>query len=264
MYAATNLTVAVGGRTLIRNVDMAIAPGRLVAVIGPNGAGKSTLLRALAGERQPASGSVSLHGRNVFALAAGELARWRAVLAQTVTVTFPFSVSEIARLGARATTDAATLDALVTRALAAVHMADAAERPITQLSGGEQQRVHLARVLVQLWAQPDDGDARYLLLDEPTAHLDPAHQVLAATLARAHAMAGGGVLAVLHDVNLAAGIADEIIVMQSGSLVAHGRPSEILDEHLLADVFGIPFLAIGENGRRVLMPALPGHSGKGA
>ncbi|MCB1394117.1 ATP-binding cassette domain-containing protein, partial [Nitrobacter sp.] len=171
---------------------------------------------------------------------------------------FPFSVSEIARLGAPPATDTATLDALVVRALAAVHMAEAAGRPITQLSGGEQQRVHLARVLVQLWAQPDDGDARYLLLDEPTAHLDPAHQVLAASLARAHATAGGGVLAVLHDVNLAAGIADEIIVMQDGALVAHGPPDAILDEHLLGDVFSIPFHTIADNGRRVLMPALPG------
>ena len=258
MYAATNLTVSVGGRPLIRDVDMAIAPGRLVAVIGPNGAGKSTLLRALAGERHPSAGAIHLHGRDVFALSADELARWRAVLAQTVTVTFPFSVSEIASLGATTTVDHATLDALVMRALEAVHMADAAERPITQLSGGEQQRVHFARVLVQLWAQPDDGDARYLLLDEPTAHLDPAHQVLTATLARAHASAGGGVLAVLHDVNLAAGIADEIVVMQNGRLVAHGPPDEILDEHLLADVFGISFHAIADDGRRVLMPALPG------
>jgi iron complex transport system ATP-binding protein len=246
----------VGRRSLIEEINLVVGPGRLVALVGPNGAGKSTLLRAMAGERKIAAGKALLHGYHVAELSAEALAGWRAVLAQTVSVSFPFLVEEVVRLGLRrgSNGDAAHL---VRRALEAVQLAGEAARPINELSGGEQQRVHLARVLVQLWSQPMDGKARYLLLDEPTTHLDPAHQVLVATLARAHAVAGGGVLAILHDLNLAAAVADEVAVMQRGRIVARGAPTLLHDEALMADVYGVPFRLVRGREGGVLLPHFP-------
>jgi iron complex transport system ATP-binding protein len=126
------------------------------------------------------------------------------------------------------------------RALDAVGMAAMGERIVTSLSGGEQQRVHLARVLAQLAGDPGDTRARFLLLDEPTASLDLAHQLLVLKLAREHAAAGGGVLAVLHDLNLAAMAADEVLAMEAGRVVARGRPDEVITDRLLAEVYGVP------------------------
>jgi iron complex transport system ATP-binding protein len=256
MYEAKSLTVTVRGRNLIEEIDLAIAPGRFVALVGPNGAGKSTLLRAMAGERKIAAGEALLHGYDVARLSADALAGWRAVLAQTVSISFPFLVEEVVRLGLRHGGNGGAAQ-LIQRALEAVQLAGEAARPINELSGGEQQRVHLARVLVQLWSQPEDGRARYLLLDEPTTHLDPAHQVMVATLAKAHAAAGGGVLAILHDLNLAAAVADEVAVMQQGRVLARGAPTLLHDEALMAGVYGVPFRLIKGRDGGVLLPHFP-------
>ena len=162
---------------------------------------------------------------------------------------------EVLALGAPPETLRRDAEALVLRAADAVGMAASLDRPVNQLSGGEQQRVHLARVLVQLWAHPSDGNARYLLLDEPTSHLDPAQQVLVARLARAHAAGGGGVLAVLHDLNLATAIADEVVVMRQGRIAARGAPRATLSTALLAEIYGIGFRAIEAGAETWLMPA---------
>jgi len=123
--------------------------------------------------------------------------------------------------------------------LEAVGLFAEAGRSCLSLSGGEQQRVHLARVLVQLWSQPEDGLARYLLLDEPTASLDLSHQFMVMKLARAHATAGGGVLAVMHDLNLAAMLADEIVALDNGRVAARGPPGQVITDRMLADVYGV-------------------------
>jgi iron complex transport system ATP-binding protein len=143
---------------------------------------------------------------------------------------------------------------LVEHGLDAVGMSEFAERPITRLSGGEQQRVHAARVLVQLWAQPEDGRARYMLLDEPTTHLDPAHQLLLLRLARLHANTGGGVLAILHDINLAATVADEVIAMNRGRIVARGEPTAVLTEAILGDIYGVAFDVFEVSGQHWAAP----------
>jgi iron complex transport system ATP-binding protein len=193
----------------------------------------------MAGERRPSAGAIRLHGRDLLAYTPAALARYRSVLAQSVTLAFPFSVGEVVRLGLPARALAARAAALERRGLEAVGMEAYGDRPASDLSGGEQQRVHLARVLVQLWAAEDDGRARYLLLDEPTASLDLSHQLLVLKLAREHAAAGGGVLAVLHDLNLAAMIADEIVALDRGRVVARGAPEQVITDRLMADTYGV-------------------------
>jgi iron complex transport system ATP-binding protein len=254
MYEARGTTVEIGGRTIVTNADLAVAAGEVVAMIGPNGAGKSTLLRAMAGDRRIAAGSIRINGDDVATLSARELASRRAVLGQSVALNAPYTVDEVVRLGLPETVRTAAGDALVERGLAAVSLEEFAPRTITTLSGGEQQRVHAARVLVQLWAQPEDGRPRYLLLDEPTAHLDPAHQTFILKLARAHALSGGGVLAVLHDLNLAAAAADTIAVLDRGAIIARGPPAAILSADLLQQVYGVAFDVTTAAGRLSVSP----------
>jgi iron complex transport system ATP-binding protein len=238
MYEASGIGFAIGARKLLDGVDLALAPGRVTVLVGPNGAGKSTLLKVIAGELRPSAGAVRLHGREVASFRPAELARLRSVLPQSVTLAFPFSVDEVVRLGLPQGFPRARADALIARALDSVGLLAEAGRACPSLSGGEEQRVHLARVLVQLWSSPDDR-ARYLLLDEPTASLDLAHQLLVMRIARAHAEAGGGVLAVMHDLNLAAMLADEIVALDRGRVAARGEPGSVITDRLMAEVYGV-------------------------
>ncbi|MFT3974164.1 MAG: heme ABC transporter ATP-binding protein [Amaricoccus sp.] len=239
---------AAGGRSS-NSVSLAVAPGELVALCGPNGAGKSSLLAVLAGELRPGAGEARLDGRPLATLGPGALARERAILEQAPTLAAPFTVSELVGLGmslvARADVDEA---AIRSRALAAAGVADLAGRGADRLSGGERARAHLARVLAQLWAGRAAGGGRYLLLDEPTASLDIAHQLVVMRAARAEVRAGAGVLCVLHDLNLAAGFADRAALMQAGRIVAAGPPVEVLRADRLSEVYGSP-LAVEQTTR---------------
>ena len=239
MLEARHLTVAVGRHRLLDRVSLTLAPGELVAVLGPNGAGKSTLLGCLAGARALTAGRVTLDGHPLARLDAGALARRRAVLAQNTVVTLPVHAEEVVALGRVPHADDATATRRVVAA--ALDAADASPfiaRSVATLSGGEQQRVHLARALAQIW--PDDGTApRYLLLDEPTASLDLAHQAQVMATARALADAGHGVLAILHDLNLAAAAADRLVLLDGGRLAASGPPTAVLTGERIAAVFGL-------------------------
>jgi iron complex transport system ATP-binding protein len=226
----------------------------VTALIGPNGAGKSTLLKVIAGERRPTAGTVHLHGRDLKDFSARELARFRSVLPQAVHLAFPFTVEEVVRLGVPRALSPSRAGELVHRTLDRVGMADAARRICPTLSGGEQQRVHLARVLVQLAAETDDGLSRALLLDELTASLDLAHQQLVLKLAREHAAAGGMVLAILHDLNLATLVADRIVALDKGRVAAMGTPVEVITERLLADVYGVTMRIHTTPGRVFVLP----------
>lgn len=239
MYTATGVTVAVGARRLLDDVELDLAPNRITVLIGPNGAGKSTLLKVIAGELRPVKGSIRLHERPIESYRPAELARFRSVLPQSTALAFAFSAEEVVRLGLSWAISAKAGDELVARALTTVGMAAAAKRSCLSLSGGERQRVHLARVLVQLWSQPDDGLARFLMLDEPVTGLDLSHQLLVIRLARAHAAAGGGVLAVMHDLNLAAMLGDEIVALDRGRIVARGTPSAVITDRLLREVYDV-------------------------
>ena len=236
MYAARNIRVKAGGKLIVDNASIALSPGRVVAIVGPNGAGKSTLLKVLAGERRPNEGEVKLDDVALRQWDAFALAKRRAVLPQSVAVAFPFLAGEIVALGLPQYFPRGEGEQLIVRALAAVDMTFATAQIYDTLSGGERQRVQLARVLAQLWA---NGGKGYLLLDEPTASLDLPHQLATLRIAREHANAGGGVLAVLHDLNLAVMVADEIVALKDGRVIATGAPADVVTDGLIRALYDV-------------------------
>ena len=236
VITASSVTVCVGTKTLIDGVSLGVAPGEIVALVGPNGAGKSTLLRVLAGELRPASGAVMLRGRALQDYPPRALALHRAVLSQSTHVAFPFTVGEVARMGA-GDRGGSAIDALADVALADVDLSAFGERIITTLSGGEQQRAHFARVLVQLACGEKAHGPGLLLLDEPTASLDLKHQLDMLEAVGRCARRGAAVVAILHDLNLATLVADRIVMLDGGRVAAVGTPAETVTDDLLARVF---------------------------
>jgi len=235
---ATSLTLRIGMKVLLDGVSLSIASGEAVALIGPNGAGKSTLLRTLSGEIAPSAGEIKLKGRDPRSYAPNVLALHRAVLAQHVNVAFPFSVAEIVRMGAGERSGAAA-EALVDAALAEVDMSPMRNRILGTLSGGEQQRVHLARVLVQLQCGEAKQGPGVLLLDEPTASLDLCHQLDLLAIIKRYNGRGTTVITIMHDLNLAALFARRIVALHGGRVARDGEPEETIKDDLLAEVFGV-------------------------
>jgi ABC-type cobalamin/Fe3+-siderophores transport system ATPase subunit len=249
--AARSLSAGYGTRAVLHEVDLTVEPGVLVALVGPNGAGKSTLLRAFAGLIKPTAGAVTLDGVDVATLSRAALAARIAVVPQSFDTLFPFTVREIVALGRSARLGlferpTAVDTAAVTRGIAAQELDDFVDRRFDALSGGERQRVVLAMALAQ--------EAGVLLLDEPTAHLDPAHQLGTvrgvAKLARERNVVA---LAVLHDLNLAA-LADRVVVLDRGQVVADGPPALALSGDVVARVFGAGLTAVQVSGRTVILP----------
>lgn len=245
MLEARNATVKAGARTLLDGVSLAVAPGAFVAIVGENGAGKSTLLRFLAGERFHArmrmAGEARLAGRNVLGWSVTQRARLRAVVTQRPHVAFAFTAREVACLGRYAAGNGQRAHdrGIADAALALTDAATLADREVATLSGGEQARVHLAAAFAQLWDAHCEH-ARFLLLDEPTAALDLAHQHALLAASRAFAQARNiGVVAILHDLNLAAEYAERIVVMQAGRVLAQGTPAEVLDAATIARGFAV-------------------------
>ncbi|HET8729435.1 MAG TPA: heme ABC transporter ATP-binding protein [Alphaproteobacteria bacterium] len=229
-----------GGRMLVHGLRIAVVPGRVTVLAGPNGAGKSTALRLMSGDLRPAAGRVRLNDRSLGQWSAGEQALQRAVMMQHTRLDFPFPAADVVAMGRAAHRGSnRTANARIVRR--ALRLADAtvlSERLYTTLSGGERQRVQFARALAQIIEPVPQGWSRFLLLDEPTASLDIAHQGTIMTVARALATEGIGVLAVLHDLNLAATFADELVLMQRGKIVAAGHPREVLKAGTIAAVYG--------------------------
>jgi iron complex transport system ATP-binding protein len=231
---ARGVGYTVGGARLLADVSLAVRPGELVALVGPNGAGKSTLLRVLAGDLDPTEGGVLLDGKPLGSYRAAALARRRAVMPQQTILQFAFTVREVVEMGraARPNSDSEAHRAAVDASLARTDASALAGRTYPTLSGGEQQRVTLARVLAQ--------EAPLLLLDEPTNSLDLRHQELVLQTARSAAADGAAVLAVLHDLNLAAAYADRVALLSGGRLAACGPPWEVFTEALLSEIFQHP------------------------
>jgi iron complex transport system ATP-binding protein len=254
MLSAHGLTVRLPSRALLLDVSLAVLPGELMAILGENGAGKSTLLKQLAGDRPPpgarVDGDVMLADRQLRDWSLAERARLRAVLPQRSELAFSFSAREIAAFGRYAvggvsgtTGRGGWLSAdEYTIADAALQLTDAlhlAHRDVTTLSGGEQARVHLAAVFAQLWERESDRP-RFLLLDEPTAALDLAHQHYLLAAAREFAAARGiGIVAVLHDLNLAAQYADRVVILLRGQVLRAGAPRDVLDAPTIGDGFAV-------------------------
>ena len=230
----------------------------MTAIVGPNGSGKTTLLKAISGDLAY-SGGIAINGRDLSGLRPWQAAEMRAVLPQATTLAFPFTVREIVTLGlmnGRSGAQAGAEHEIVEEALARVDLDGFAGRYYQQLSGGEQQRVQLARVLCQVWLPVLDGAPRWLLLDEPVSSLDIRHQLVIMEIARDFAARGGGVVAVLHDLNLAAMHADVIYAIRDGRVAASGRPAQVLTEELMTEIFGCPLKVawMTDVQRHVIMP----------
>ncbi len=239
---AEHLTVRVGAATLAEGVSLTVVPGEILAVIGPNGAGKSTVLRALAGEIAFASVTVTLDGRPLADWRPRDLARVRAVLPQRSDLSFGFAAGEVVLMGRTphlSGGESLKDHRIALDAMRLTRTEPFADRVYTTLSGGERQRVQLARVLAQIW---EGEEPRYLLLDEPTNNLDLSHQHSTLTIARGFAGRGVGVLAVLHDLNLAAQYADRIVVLKDGSVLAEGTPHEVLTPPLIELTYDVSVL----------------------
>lgn len=239
MIETRDASVAIGRKPIVSGVEFQAKPGEITAIVGPNGSGKTTLMRAISGDL-PYGGSITINGAEVAALKPWQAATMRAVLPQATALSFPFTVREIVRLGLLGGRSGALPgeDArLPDRALARVDLEGFAGRFYQELSGGEQQRVQLARVLCQVWAPVLEGKPRFLLLDEPVSSLDIRHQLIIMNIARDFARRGGGVVAVLHDLNLTAMYADRIHVIHRGKLAAAGTASEVLTDEVIERVF---------------------------
>jgi len=251
MIYASHLRVTRAGRDLLDDVSLSARAGEVLAILGPNGAGKSTLLKVLAGEFPADAGEVALGGRLIAQWRPLELARARAVMRQDTHLDFAFSAREVVMMGryphCERHTTARDWD-IVDQALATADAGHLAQRRYPSLSGGEKARVQFARALAQVW--PDGTAARLLFLDEPTAALDITHQhsllTLARGLVRAHHFA---VIAVLHDLNLAARYADRIALLDQGRVVAAGTPGDVLTpEQLMATYHVAADCHTGPNG----------------
>jgi iron complex transport system ATP-binding protein len=231
LLLADGLTVRTDGVALIANVDLQLQPGEVLGVIGPNGAGKSTLLKALAGVRAVDSGELLLQGKPLHAWSMNARARLLAYLEQRPSVHWPLKVQQVVGFGRLAHNDLAGSYAqqTVEAALASTATTALRERDFHTLSEGEKMRVHLARLLA--------GEPRIILVDEPTASLDPWHQLQVLDLLRSAAARGAGVVLVMHDLALAARCCDRLLLMHEGRAVVCGAPRDVLDRTRLAAIW---------------------------
>lgn len=242
MLETLKADVVRGTRQVLHQVSLRLEPGQVLGVLGANGAGKSSLLSLLSGELPPAHGQVQLDGQALAQWPVPALARRRAVLPQTPALRFDLGVDEVVRMGAYPFPELppAALHDLATQALDSVEALPLAGRRYVRLSGGEQQRVQFARVLVQLLACHASGEYRALLLDEPTASLDPRHQIGLLRATRHWARTRGvAAMVVLHDVNLAASWCDRIALLAGGKMIGMGTPRQVLTEAHLHAAYGL-------------------------
>lgn len=252
LLAARRLRVALKGREILRGVDLDLRAGEIVGVIGPNGAGKSTLLRALAGLATPAAGGVTLEGRDAALWGGDARARALAYLPQDRVVHWPLAARAVVALGRaphRGLAAPAADAEAIAAAMAAVDVTALAARPVTELSGGERARVLVARALAQ--------GARTIVADEPTAGLDPAHALTLLAHLRDLAGEGRAVLLALHDLSLAAGHCDRLLLLRDGCVLAAGAPRDVLTPELLETAYGIVGRLATVDGECVVLTHLP-------
>jgi iron complex transport system ATP-binding protein len=253
MLEASDLSYLQGGRSTVEGVSLNLAGGQLVALLGPNGAGKTTLLRLLSGELNPSKGEVRLRQRPLKQYTPQQLALERAFLPQQRDLGFPFTAYEVVMLGRlphqqQRPENQEDRDA-VNQTLGALEATSLAHRLYTALSGGEKARIDLARVLAQ--------QAPILLLDEPTNHLDPRHQLILLNHCRQLVARGGLVIAALHDLNLAAHYADQVVLLREGHLIRYSDPGRCLTPQVLEEVYQIPFQVVSTaRGKPWILPSL--------
>jgi iron complex transport system ATP-binding protein len=245
-----------GERRVLDDINVRFDSGCVTAVLGPNGAGKSTLLSIVAGLLKPASGAIDLDDRSTLTMQPSARARCIAFLPQSPEIAWPIDVETLvglARIPFHGVTSAVDDAAAVARAMESTQVAQWSKRIVTTLSGGERARTLLARILA--------GEPEWILADEPFAGLDPSHQFEAADLLCAFARGGRGVVLTIHDLTLAARIADRIIILQDGRIVADGAPAEALTPANLRSVYGIDAEWIHPAGHAPLIAIHGRHAG---
>jgi iron complex transport system ATP-binding protein len=250
LLEAAHLTWRVHDVAIVNDVSLSVSPGEVLGIVGPNGAGKSSLVRLLSGELRPHEGEVRIDGRPLREWRRRDLALRRAVLPQQAQLRFAFTALQVVLMGRfphSVSADTADDIAIAERSLSRVDALYLRDRIFPTLSGGEQARVCLARVLAQ--------ETPLIFLDEPTAALDIRHQHRVTAIARELANEGRAVVIVLHDLNLAASL-DSVIVMREGRIVCGGPPTDILSPETLTNVFDYPVSVItGADGLPVVIPA---------
>lgn len=243
MLTVENTSVTVRGKHLLNRITAIFRASELTAIVGANGAGKSTLLKLLSNDLHPNEGGVYLDGKPLSKYCPLDLARRRAVMPQSSPLTFAFRVEEVVLMGRYPFETSETSEAGMEIARCAMKEMDVERlrsRSYTTLSGGEKQRVHLARVLTQIGNTTPHATSRHLLLDEPTASLDLHHQHHVLNVVKSIASNGVGVTIVMHDLNLAATYADRIVVLKAGCKIADGTPEEVIRPEIINEAFGYP------------------------
>lgn len=236
MYEASNISFRVRDRVILDDINLTIQPGQFTAVVGPNGAGKSTLLKALAYENTEFSGGIKINGTSIRSYSPKSLSLVRAVLPQSTTVPFAFSAVQIVQLGryAHRSTDSANR-AIVAEVMELTQTTSFKNQEYSTLSGGEKQRVQMARVLAQVWEET--VYPRYILLDEPTSNMDIAQQQQMFALAKTICERNIGVMAIVHDLNQAVQFADQLYFLRDGKITAAGEARRVFTKSNIEETF---------------------------
>jgi iron complex transport system ATP-binding protein len=246
MLKADNISYSIGKKSILAGVSAEFHPGEFNMILGPNGSGKSTFLKIFSGEIHSNEGNVFYGGKQITAIKAEELAKFRAVMSQQPELSFPLTVDEVVMMGRYPhfnfnpnKKDIAICEAVMER----MGLSSFKERNYLTLSGGEKQRVQFARVLAQIWEQSAEG-TRYLFLDEPLTSLDINYQQEFLQVAREFVQKDTVLVAVMHDINLATQYGDQLFFLKEGKLVANGKPKDILNESLIKKVFNVAITLI--------------------
>lgn len=256
MITWENITLNIKRKSLLNHVSGEMSSGEVTMILGPNGAGKSTLLKCISGLLPFQDGFVWYNNKELFDLSDQARAKTRAILLQTNILTVPFTAEEVVMMGRYNHFDRTPSEEdreMVLNALKIAGVEHLKDRIVNTMSGGEQQRVHFARVLAQIGL--DQLETKFLLLDEPVAALDVQYQYEILQILQSLAAKGLGILAVMHDINLALQFSQKVILMKDGQINHMGRTEAVLTPSILEGTYGIPFTAIQQNGQKWLMPS---------
>ena len=235
-----SMSLEIDGGEIVNDINIEVFPGKVLALIGPNGAGKSTILKILSGDIKPTSGVVKYNDINISNIPFVDRAHIRGVMSQSQTIVFDFSVLEIIEMGwLHSDHDyyTAFYPDVLKQIIEDCELQHLVDRKFNTLSGGEQKRVHFARVLLQLWIPEGDIHPRFMLLDEPLANLDIYHELKMLEIIKRHLSKNIGVLLILHDLNTASKFADNIVLMKNGTIVKNGSTIEVLTESILSETY---------------------------